>query len=273
MKTLTQVTKSKPAPGSASAPAAPASSASSSSSALLSANLRALRLGYIEEHAVAAAQDAAKNGTAHLAFLEELVAAEMATLSERSVARRIAAARFPVIKTMAGWNWTWPKKINRMQIEHLLRLHFLENMSNVILLGSAGLGKTHLASAIGHAACLEKHAVLFASTIDVVNRLSAAQNTHQLAREIKRYQAPRLLILDELGYLPLDKRGAELLFQVISKRYEQSSTIITTNIAFKEWPRIFAGDSMMTSALLDRLLHHAETVVLEGESYRGSKAR
>ena len=106
-----------------------------------------------------------------------------------------------------------------------------------------------------------------------VNRLSAAHSSHQLAREMKRYETPQVLILDELGYLPLDKCGAELLFQVISKRYERASTIITTNIAFKEWPRLFANDATMTSALLDRLLHHAETVVLEGESYRGAKPK
>ena len=246
---------------------------SSPLSAALQENLRTLRLSYMEEHAVSAAQQAARNGTGHLQFLEELIAAEAALLHDRSVARRIAAARFPVLKTMAGWNWAWPKKINRMQVEHLLRLDFLSSHANVLLLGGTGLGKTHLACALGHAACLQKHPVLFTSTIDVVNRLSAAQSRDQLAREIKRYEAPRVLILDELGYLPLDKRGAELLFQVISKRYERGSTIITTNIAFKEWPRIFAGDATMTSALLDRLLHHAETVLIEGESYRSPKAK
>lgn len=263
MKTTTTKTNSRTSTAPNATPAAAAAS--------FRDNLRLLRLGYMETHAEAAAKDAAEKGIGHLPFLESLVAGEAAMHIERSVARRIADARFPVIKTMAGWNWTWPRKINRMQVEHLLRLHFLENHSNVILLGSAGLGKTHLSCAIGHAACLQKHSVLFTSTIDVVNRLSAAQNSNQLAREIKRYQTPRLLILDELGYLPLDKRGAELLFQVFSKRYEQASTIITTNIAFKEWPRIFAGDATMTSALLDRLLHHCETVVIEGESYRGSK--
>jgi DNA replication protein DnaC len=236
-------------------------------------NLRALRLNYLEEHALTAAEEAARSGAGHLQFLEEVIACEAALLHDRSVARRIAAARFPVIKTMAGWNWSWPRKINRMQVEHLLRLGFLETHGNVLLLGGTGLGKTHLACALGHAACLARHAVLFASTIDVVNRLSAAQSRDQLKHEIKRYQAPRVLILDELGYLPLDKRGAELLFQVISKRYERGSTIITTNIAFKEWPRIFGGDATMTSALLDRLLHHAETVVLEGDSYRSAKPR
>jgi DNA replication protein DnaC len=134
-------------------------------------------------------------------------------------------------------------------------------------------GKTHLATALGHAACLAGYSVLFAAAIDVVNRLSAAESSRQLAREIKRYHSPRLLIVDELGYLPLDKRGAELLFQVISKRYEHGSIIITTNIAFKDWPRIFAGDATMTSALLDRLLHHAQTVLIEGDSYRSAKRK
>lgn len=236
-------------------------------------NLRALRLSYIEANAVPSAAAAARDGKSHLQFLEELIAAEAALSSDRSVARRIVAARFPVLKTMAGWNWSAPRKINRMLLESLLRLDFLSTHTNVILLGGVGLGKTHLATALGHAACLQKQSVLFASAIDVVNRLSTAQSAHALAREIRRYETPRLLILDELGYLPLDKRGAELLFQVISKRYERGSTIVTTNIAFKEWPRIFAGDATMTSALLDRLLHHAETIVIEGDSYRSPKRK
>lgn len=239
----------------------------------LGKNLRALRLGYMEEHAAAAAGDAARTGRGHLEFLEELVAGEAALVAERTVQRRITAARFPKVKTMVGWNWSWPRKINRMQIEHLLGLDFLENHSNVILLGTAGLGKTHLASALGYAACLQKHSVLFSTAIDVVNRLSAAQARNQLEGELKRYESPRLLVLDEVGYLPLDKRGAELLFQIISKRYERSSTVITTNIAYADWPRIFAGDTALASALLDRLLHHAETVVIEGDSYRGSRAK
>jgi DNA replication protein DnaC len=138
--------------------------------------------------------------------------------------------------------------------------------------GPTGVGKTHLACALGHAACLQRHSVLFASAIDIVNRLSAAQTAGHLAAELKRFETPRLLLIDELGYLPLDRRGGELLFQVISKRYERGSTIVTTNITFKEWPRYFGSDATMTSALLDRLLHHVEVVLIEGESYRGSKS-
>lgn len=253
-------------------PPPPAGSAALPSASALQESLRALTLTYMAEHAASTAAQAARDGTGHLAYLETLTLGETAARHDRSVTRRLAAARFPVLKTMAGWNWSWPKKINRMQIEHLLALGFLDTHANVLLLGPTGVGKTHLACALGHAACLQRHPVLFASTIDVVNRLSAAQSTCQLASEMKRYEAPRLLILDELGYLPLDKRGGELLFQVISKRYERGSTIITTNIAFKQWPTIFAGDATMTSALLDRLLHHAETLVIEGDSYRCAKS-
>lgn len=128
--------------------------------------------------------------------------------------------------------------------------------------------KTHLASALGYAACLQGYSVLFASAIDVINTLAAAKSAGRLKLELKKYAKPALLILDELGYLPIDKTGADLLFQVISLRYEQGSTLITSNRAFKEWPKIFNNDSTLTAAILDRLLHHAETIVMEGKSFR-----
>ena len=131
-----------------------------------------------------------------------------------------------------------------------------------------GLGKTHLAVALGYAACQQKHAVLFVTAVEVINTLLAAQATHSLPEALRRYRRPRLLILDELGYLPIDKAGADLLFQVFSQRYERASTLITTNQAYKHWLRIFNNDSTMTSAVLDRVLHHAETVPIEGKSYR-----
>jgi DNA replication protein DnaC len=240
--------------------------------ATLRDNLRSLRLNYLLENAAPAAEQAAGNGSGHLQYLQELIAGEVALRHDRSVQRRIRDARFPVIKTMAGWDWNWPK-VNRMQVEHLLELDFINTCSNVVFAGPTGVGKSHLAIALGYAACLRGHSVLFAPAIDVVNRLSVAESNHQLAREIKRYQSPQILLIDELGYLPLDKRGAELLFQVITKRYESGSIIITTNIAFKDWPRIFAGDATMTSALLDRLLHHAQPVLIEGDSYRSAKRK
>src|SRR3989475_4135253 len=129
-------------------------------------------------------------------------------------------------------------------------------------------GKTHLATALGYAACLQGYSVLFASAIDVINTLAAARSAGRLKAELKKYTKPALLILDELGYLPIDKTGADLLFQVISLRYEQGALMITSNRAFKEWPKIFNHDSTLTSAVLDRLLHHAETIIIEGKSFR-----
>ena len=130
------------------------------------------------------------------------------------------------------------------------------------------IGKTHLATALAYAACQNGYSVLFANAIDVINTLSAAQKNGILKTEIKRYLAPSLLVLDEVGYLPIDQRGADLLFQVIGQRYERGSLLVTSNKAFKQWSTIFNGDSTITSAVLDRLLHHAETVVIEGSSYR-----
>ena len=236
-------------------------------------NLQSLRLSYRPIRGCQPPNRPLANGSGHLQYLQELIAGEVALRHDRSVQRRIHDARFPVVKTMAGWDWNWPTKLNRMQVEHLLELDFINTSTNVIFAGPTGIGKSHLAVALGYAACLRGHSVLFAAAIDMVNRLSAAESNHQLAREIKRYQSPKILLIDELGYLPLDKRGAELLFQVITKRYERGSIIITTNIAFKDWPRIFAGDATMTSALLDRLLHHAQPVVIEGDSYRSAKRK
>jgi DNA replication protein DnaC len=236
-------------------------------------HLRTLRLTSLLENAVPAAEAAAREGRSHLQFLEGLLAGEVALRQDRSVQRRIQEARFPVIKTLAGWDWNWPAKINRMQVEHLFELEFLATRSNVVFVGPTGIGKSHLATALAHAACLRGHRVLFAAAIDIVNRLSAAESNRHLARELKRYLGPELLLIDELGYLPLDKRGAELLFQVMAKRYERGSMLLTTNIAFKDWPQIFAGDAALTTALLDRLLHHAQAVAIEGESYRSPKRK
>jgi DNA replication protein DnaC len=135
-------------------------------------------------------------------------------------------------------------------------------------LGGVGLGKTHLASALGYEACLKGYTVLFATAIDVINTLSAARAAGRMKQELKKYTRPALLILDELGFLPIDKAGADLLFQVISQRYEQGALVITSNRAYKDWPEIFNNDSTLTSAILDRLLHHAETVLIQGKSFR-----
>lgn len=185
---------------------------------------------------------------------------------DRSIQRKIRIARFPVLKTLDQFQWSWPKKINRMAVQNTFRLKFLDDKANVIFLGGVGLGMTHLATALAYQACLKGHSVLFATAVDVINSLSAAHAANRLKAELKKYLSPSILVLYELGYLPIDKRGADLLFQIISYRYERGSILITSNRAFKNWPEIFNNDSTLTSAILDRLLHHAETLLIEGKS-------
>lgn len=227
-----------------------------------------LKLDYIRDNYESLAKQAAQKNWTHVQYLSELIQAQTHERRDRAIERRIAQARIPQIKTLEQFKWSWPKKINQQQIQNLFRLKFVEDKSNVVLLGGVGLGKTHIASAIGYEACLKGYSVLFSTAVNTINTLTAAQSTGRLKQEIDKCLKPDLLIMDELGYLPIDKTGADLLFQVISHRYEQGSLIITTNRAFKEWPEIFNNDSTLTSALLDRLLHHTETVVIEGRSFR-----
>lgn len=227
-----------------------------------------LQLPFMKQHCAELAQQAAREHTTHLDYFRRLVEGEVHDRRQRSIQRRIKAARFPVLKTLEQFRWDWPKKINRLQVQNLFRLQFLRDQANVIFLGTVGLGKTHLAIALGYTACLEGYTVLFANAINVINELSAAQKRGALKPELKKYLKPQLLILDEVGYLPIDQHGADLLFQVISQRYECGSIVLTTNKAYKHWASIFNNDATITSAVLDRLLHHAESVVIEGNSYR-----
>lgn len=227
-----------------------------------------LKLPYIREHHETVGQLAARKQWTHVHYLTELIRQESNLRHDRTIQRRIRTARFPVVKTLDQFNWFWPKKINQAQVQNLFRLKFIEDKSNVVFIGGVGLGKTHLASALGYQACLAGQTVLFTSAIDTINNLTSAQHAGTLKQELKKYLHPALIILDELGYLPVDKNGADLLFQIISQRYERGSIIITTNRVFKDWSQIFNNDSTLTSALLDRLLHHTEAVVIEGKSYR-----
>ena len=234
----------------------------------LEEDLRMLCLPFMAEHHGQLAAKAARDSLSHAEYLTRITEGELHLRRDKATVRRIKSARFPVVKTLDQFSWSWPKKINRMAVQNLFRLQFMENHSNVIMLGTVGLGKTHIATALGYTACLAGKSVLFATAVDTINTLAAAQAASRLKAELKKYLAPSLLILDELGYLPIDKHGADLLFQVISQRYERGSTVITSNRVYKQWPEIFNNDSTLTSAILDRLLHHAETVVIEGKSYR-----
>jgi DNA replication protein DnaC len=227
-----------------------------------------LNLLFMQEHVEQLAAQAAENQWSHAEFLGRLVEGECALRQDRARVRRIREARFPVLKTLDQFDFTWPSKINRPAIQNLFRLTFLRERANAILIGGVGLGKSHLAIALGYAACEAGFRVRFATAIDIVNSLSAADKAGRLVQEMKKYTRPDLLVCDELGYLPIDKHGADLLFQIISQRYERGSIVLTTNKVYKHWPSIFNNDSTLASAILDRLLHHAQTIVLEGRSYR-----
>ena len=230
--------------------------------------LDALAFRFMREHYRPLAAEAARGQWDCLDYFCRLVEGEAAMRQDRSVQRRIRLARFPVIKTLDDFDWTWPAKLNRAQVQNLFRLDFLHARANVIFLGGVGLGKSHLSIALGYAACLRGFSVRFASAIDIVNNLAAAQAANTLKKELRKYARPQLLIVDELGYLPVDRLGADLLFQVICQRYERGSIVLTSNKAYKHWPEIFHNDSVLATAVLDRLLHHAETVTLTGKSYR-----
>jgi DNA replication protein DnaC len=231
-------------------------------------HLTYLKLAFVAQHYAPLATQAAQHAWSHVDYLAKLLEGEVEVRRDRATKSRIRLARFPVIKTLDQFRWDWPTRINRLQVQNHFRLAFVQDKANLIFLGGVGLGKTHLATALGYTACLQGYSVLFASAIDVINTLAAAKSAGRLKAELKKYTKPALLILDELGYLPIDKAGADLLFQVISLRYEQGAIVITSNRAFKDWPKIFNNDSTLTAAILDRLLHHAETVIIEGKSFR-----
>lgn len=227
-----------------------------------------LKLGYLATNWSHLIQQGIKRNHSPEQHLRHCLNAEMGDKQTRAVGRRIQQARFPVLKTLEQFDWTWPKTINQDQVRHLFTLNFLKESANVVLIGSVGLGKSHLATALGHHACEKSKRVRFINAMAMINHLDAASQKAQLTSALKSYLAVDLLILDEVGYLPIDQRGADLLFQVISGRYERGSTVITTNKAYKDWVKIFNNDGGLTSAVLDRLLHRSQTITIEGKSYR-----
>jgi len=237
-------------------------------SELLSENLSYLKLVHIRENFIDAAGTAAKKKISHLDFLIDLIDGEVSRRKENAVERRLRNAKLPYPKSLDQFRWSHPEKINRQQIENLFHLNFIDRQENVVFLGGCGMGKTHLAVSLAANACQKGYTVLFAGAVEIINILSAARAMNCLDKALVKYIKPQLLVIDELGYLPIDKLGADLLFQVISQRYERGSMIITSNRPFKKWVEIFNNDSTVTSAILDRVLHHCEPVIIEGKSYR-----
>jgi DNA replication protein DnaC len=201
-----------------------------------------------------------------------LIDCEEAERSRRSLERRIRTSKVGRFKPIADFDWSWPDKIDRPLIEELMQLSFIEEATNVILAGPNGVGKSTIAQNIVHQALLCGHTVLCASASAMLNDLDAQDTSTALARRLRRYVNPAVLLIDEVGYLSYDSRAADLLFEVVSRRHEQRPILLTTNKPFAEWNEVFPHSSSVT-ALVDRLLHHAEIVKIEGESYRAKEAK
>lgn len=205
-------------------------------------------------------------------WLPKLLEAEDSERQRRSLARRIAAARIGRFKAMADFDWCWPKACDRELIDELFTFSFLKEAANIILVGANGLGKTMIAQNLAHQAVLAGHVVRFIMASDLLSELSAQENGAALDRRFKKYAAPAVLVVDEVGYLSYNTRHADLLYEIVNRRYEEKSTIITTNKPFGEWNDVFPNASCVVT-LIDRLIHKSEIVKLEGKSYRLKEAK
>jgi DNA replication protein DnaC len=212
--------------------------------------------------------DAARKDCSMLQVLATLVGMEQTVRQQRALERRLRQARLPKRKTLADYDFDFPKRIAKAAIVRLFDCEFIPKHGCAVLIGPTGTGKTHLLNALGYTACERGYSVRFTRAVDMLNHLTTAQINGLLAQALKTYVRPQLLLLDELGYLPIDKRGADLLFQVVAARYEAGSIVLTTNRSFREWGTLFDVDNTLATALIDRLMHHGEALVIKGDSYR-----
>jgi DNA replication protein DnaC len=239
---------------------------------LLDHHLKTLKLPtFLREYGKVARQCAAE-GLDHVQFLARLVELELIDRERRMIERRIKAARFPAVKSLDSFDFKAIPSLNKMQVLELARCEWIERRENVIALGPSGTGKTHIALGLGLAACQKGLAVGFTTAAALVHELMEASDERRLLRLQKQLVKHKLLIIDELGFVPLSKTGAELLFETISQRYEQGAILITSNLPFDEWTETF-GSERLTGALLDRLTHHVNILEMNGDSYRLNQSR
>jgi DNA replication protein DnaC len=231
-------------------------------------DLHALKLTRIAEIYRDVLNDASRKTSSTLEIIQTLIAEEVIARNERALKRRIRQARLPQRKTLEGYDFDFPNRIPKQRILRLFDCQFIEEHFCGVFIGPTGVGKTHFLTTLGYVACERGITVRFTRVIDMINVLTTAQLNGTLEKALRHYVKPSLLLLDELGYLPIDKRGADLMFQVVAARYETGSIVLTTNRAFRDWGKVFDVDNTLATAMIDRLMHHGEAYVIRGESYR-----
>jgi DNA replication protein DnaC len=239
---------------------------------LLEHHLKQLRLPtFLREYDKVARQCAVEQAD-YPGYLLRMAELELMERERRAIERRIRQAKFPVVKTMDSFDFLAIPSLNKSMVLELARCEFLTRRENVLLLGNSGTGKSHIALALGLAACQRGHRVRFTTAAALVSELIEARDEKKLLRFQKQIAAYELLIVDELGFVPLSKTGAELLFETLSQRYERGSTMVTSNLPFAEWTEVL-GSERLTGALLDRLTHHVHILEMNGDSYRLKQSR
>ena len=233
----------------------------------LTDHLAALGLRHTAAHLDDLVALATKRRWSPIQLLEHLAELEQQERARRSLERRLLRSRIGRFTPMSDFDWHWPKRVERATIEAVLRLDFLTEARNIVLVAAQGLGKTMIAQNIAQAAVLAGHHVLFTTAAQLLLDLGSQESARGLARRLTHYSTRGLLVIDEIGYLSYDARAADLLFQVVSRRYERRSLVLTTNLPFSDWPTIFPNAATAT-ALIDRLVHHADIITLDSDSYR-----
>jgi DNA replication protein DnaC len=236
--------------------------------ARLDRDLAELKLSEIARSYREVLDEAARKGTSMLEVLATLIGLEQTARQQRALERRLRLARLPKPKTVAEYDFSFPKRIPKAAILRLFDCDFIAEHGCAVLIGPTGTGKSHLLTALGYRAAERGYTVFHTRVVDMINQLTTAQIKGRLGIALRAYVRPGLLLLDELGYLPIDKRGADLLFQVVAARYEIGSIVLSTNRPFREWGTLFDMDNTLATALIDRLMHHGEAIVIDGESYR-----